>query len=55
MITLIAEGKTNTQIALALGVALPTVLASIERICAKLGVDNGTAAAVRYVAGAGMR
>jgi DNA-binding CsgD family transcriptional regulator len=42
----LAEGKTNPEIAVILGVAAGTVKMHVERILDKLGVDNRTAATV---------
>ena len=42
----LAEGKTNPEIAVILGVASGTVKMHVEHILTKLGVDNRTAAAI---------
>ena len=42
----IAEGKTNAEIAIILGISLSTAKQHVERILAKLGVENRTAAAM---------
>lgn len=41
----VAEGKSNSEIAAILGLAVGTVKLHVERIMAKLGVENRTAAA----------
>ena len=42
----IAEGKTNLEIATILGISLSTAKQHVERVLAKLGVENRTAAAL---------
>ena len=46
----VAAGKSNAQIAAILGRKPRTVAKHLERICAKLGVESRTAAAMRAVA-----
>jgi DNA-binding NarL/FixJ family response regulator len=49
VLRLVAEGKTNAEIAQSLFISLGTVKAHVERIIAKLGVSDRTQAAVRAV------
>jgi DNA-binding CsgD family transcriptional regulator len=42
----IAEGKSNAEIAIILGISVSTAKQHVERILAKLGVENRTAAAL---------
>lgn len=48
VLALIAGGRTNSQIAVALGVSFDTVRKHVENILARLGVSNRTTAAVYY-------
>jgi DNA-binding CsgD family transcriptional regulator len=43
----IAEGKTNGEIGVILGIGARTVKKHVEHILAKLGVENRTTAALR--------
>lgn len=45
----VADGKTNRQIALEMGLAESTVKDHIEKACQKAGVDNRTALAMWWV------
>ena len=47
----IAQGKTNVEIALILGISRSTVKIHVEHIFEKLDVTNRTAAAVRAAGG----
>jgi DNA-binding NarL/FixJ family response regulator len=49
VLRLIVEGRTNPQIADALGIGTGTVKSHVQRIIAKLGVTDRTQAAVRAV------
>jgi DNA-binding NarL/FixJ family response regulator len=49
VLRLVAEGKTNSEIAQTLYVSVGTVKADVERIIDKLGVSDRTQAAVRAV------
>lgn len=49
VLRLVAEGKTNAEIAQSLFVSVGTVKADVERIIDKLGVSDRTQAAVRAV------
>ena len=49
VLRLVAQGKTNREIAQALSVSVATVKVQVERIIAKLGVSDRTQAAVRGV------
>jgi DNA-binding NarL/FixJ family response regulator len=49
VLRLIIEGRTNPQIAIALGIGKGTVKSHVQRIIAKLGVADRTQAAVRGV------
>ncbi|PDV98310.1 hypothetical protein A9Q02_16035 [Candidatus Chloroploca asiatica] len=48
VIKLIAQGKTNREIAYDMGLASSTVKHYVRSICQKLRVPNRTAAAIRY-------
>ena len=52
VLQLIAEGKTNTQIALGLGVTVHTVKFHLASIYRKLGVQNRTEAVVAFLSDA---
>jgi DNA-binding NarL/FixJ family response regulator len=49
VLRLVAEGKTNAEIAQSLFISVGTVKVHVERIIAKLGVSDRTQAAVRAV------
>ena len=49
VLQLIAEGKTNTQVALALGVTVHTVKFHLASVYRKLGVQNRTEAVVAFL------
>jgi DNA-binding NarL/FixJ family response regulator len=49
VLRLVAEGKTNAEIAQSLFVSVGTVKVHVERIIDKLGVSDRTQAAVRAV------
>ncbi|NJP07049.1 MAG: helix-turn-helix transcriptional regulator [Chloroflexaceae bacterium] len=48
VIALVAEGKTDNEIAQDLGIARSTVVHYVRSICQKLRSPNRTAAAVQY-------
>lgn len=48
ILTWVAEGRTNIQIAAALGLSQFTVKNHVQRIIKKLGASNRTDAAVRF-------
>jgi DNA-binding CsgD family transcriptional regulator len=45
----VVQGKTNQQIAVALGIAVPTVKATIVRLCQKMGLPNRVSLAAEAV------
>jgi DNA-binding CsgD family transcriptional regulator len=49
----VAQGKTNAEIAVILGMRPRTVHKHLDHIFGKLGVENRTAAAARALASAG--
>ena len=48
MAELVAQGRTNVQIARQLGIAPATVKTHVRRLLAKVGVDNRTALAASW-------
>jgi DNA-binding NarL/FixJ family response regulator len=49
VLELLSEGKSNRQIALALGIRPDTVTHHVTEVLTKLNVENRAAAAARYV------
>jgi DNA-binding CsgD family transcriptional regulator len=55
LVALVAAGRTNAEIALALGIRTPTVVKHLEHVFAKLEVETRTAAAARVFEACGYR